>query len=68
LGDDISAFFKGHDYGFVCFANKFKFQRFSQALPIHVHNALQKWYLVTQGKMASPLDFNPSYLEVKTYD
>ncbi len=22
---------------------------------------LQKWALVTRGKMASPLDFNPSY-------
>jgi len=29
--------------------------------PNHVHTALQKWALVTREKMASPLDFNPSY-------
>ncbi len=34
---------------------------YSQALPNHVHTALQKWALVTQEKMASPLDFTTSY-------
>jgi len=34
---------------------------YSRALPNHVHAALKEWALVTQGKMASPLDFNPSY-------
>ncbi len=40
--------------------NKIK-DSYSRALPIHVHTALQIWALVTQGKMASLLDFNPSY-------
>jgi len=34
---------------------------YSRALPTHIHTALQKWALVTQEKMASPLDFNSSY-------
>jgi len=34
---------------------------YSRALPNHVHTALKNWALVTQEKMASPLDFNPSY-------
>ncbi len=34
---------------------------YSRALPNHVHTALQKWALVTQEKMAFPLDFNTSY-------
>jgi len=31
------------------------------ALPSHFHSALQKWALVPQGKMASPLNHNPNY-------
>ncbi len=34
---------------------------FHKPLPTHLHTALQKWALVTQEKMASPLDFDPSY-------
>ena len=34
---------------------------FSRALPADVHSALQKWALVTQEKMASPLDYDPHY-------
>jgi len=34
---------------------------YSRALPNHVHTALQKMTLVSQEKMASPVDFNPSY-------
>eukprot|EP00983_Pelagomonas_calceolata_P126667 1161328-Pelagomonas_calceolata.AAC.1 len=34
---------------------------FSRALPTHIHIALQKWALVTQEKMAFPLDHNPQY-------
>jgi len=34
---------------------------YSQALPNHEHAALKKWALVTQEKMASSLEFNPSY-------
>jgi len=34
---------------------------YSRDLPNHVHSALQKWALVTQEKMASPLDFNTGY-------
>ncbi len=31
-------------------------------LPLRFHSALQKWALVTQEGMASPLDHNPKYL------
>eukprot|EP00983_Pelagomonas_calceolata_P084543 1156377-Pelagomonas_calceolata.AAC.1 len=31
-------------------------------LPNHVHTAMQRWALVTQQKMASPLDYNPNHL------
>jgi len=34
---------------------------FSRALPTDIHSALQKWALVTQEKMASPLDHDPHY-------
>jgi len=34
---------------------------YSQTLPNHILSVLQKWALVTQEKVASPLDFNPSY-------
>ncbi len=34
---------------------------YSRTLPNHIHAALQEWALITQEKMASPLDFNPGY-------
>ncbi len=41
---------------------------YMRALPLRFHSALQKWALVTQGKMASPLDHNPKYLNFWSKD
>ena len=41
---------------------------YMRALSPHIHSALQKWALVTQEKMASPLDHNPNYLHYWSKD
>ena len=61
VASELRALVTRHDQLKYKFNSKVVTDSFSRSLPDRVHAALQKWALVTQEKMASPLDFHPGY-------
>ena len=61
VASELRALITRHDQLKSKFNSKIVTDSFSRSLPDRVHAALQKWALVTQEKMASPLDFHPGY-------